>query len=434
MPRTDDQPADSLHDDSSRSPVNPIVLKAHDGVKPRPVLPSPVFHGRRIPVTEGYIDLDDIVLWQDNERLTIHVNQFHNIYDRAPDPDELLAIMQSTTSLAGLDENDQFRIMELAASIAANGVRTPPVIAQDGKLLDGNRRIAACHQIMNNDRFTTEEKNRAKTIRVWQLTDSSSKSDEEAVVISLNFEPDYKQDWPEYVKARKVYDAWRAILDVEVSPTPIRLKGLRGGLARRFALSTDRLNRYIAMVDLAQEFEDYQTLEKQRDEFEVQHKSERYFQYFDEMGKGRSPGGVNYTMNQDDTFKNLVFDLTYDGKFRNFAQIRELRHAYHNDEAMDILRDARGTSDRDHGQELVDDALSVSRTARAIERKVGGNKRIEAFVDWLLAVPVSFFDVGRAGSVTAINLNRLYLALKLVEGHLPEDSEEDEPASEETAA
>ena len=276
-----------------------VVLQSHDGVAPRPVLPSPVFHGRRIPVIEGFVDLDDIVLWQDNERLTIHVNQFKTFYGRDPDPDELISIMHSTTNLAGLDQHDQFKIEDLARSIAVNGVRTPPVIAQDGRLLDGNRRIAACHHIMDNDSFSSDEKSRAKKIRVWKLTDSSSESDEEAVVISLNFEPDYKQDWPEYVKARKTHDAWRAILDIESNPSPVRLRELRRSLARRFAISVDRLNRYIEMVSLAQEFEDYQRLEKDHDEYEVQHKSERYFQYFDEMGKGRNPGGVNYTMNQD---------------------------------------------------------------------------------------------------------------------------------------
>ena len=99
---------------------------------------------------------------------------------------------------------------------------------------------------------------------------------------------------------------------------------------------------------------------------------------------------------------------------------------------MEILREARAARDRDHGRELVANALSVSRAARAVERRVGGNKRIESFVDWLLDMPVSFFDVGRAGSVSAVNLNRLYEALKLVEGHMDTDSDQNEPSADDT--
>ena len=394
-----------------------LSLKSHQGIQPHPLRPSPVFHGRSVPVNVGFVDVRDIRLWRGNRRLNIHVSQFEKTHGRAPDSDDLLDIMGSRANLAGLDKKDQFKIVDLAKSIAASGVRQPPIIAYDGVLLDGNRRVAACRHILEND-FSSEEKERAATVQVWRLTEHASNDEENAVVVSLNFEKDLKVEWPEYVKGQILYEEWRAMLEREDRPLGARQNELKRELARRYAITVDRCNRYIAMVELADDFEDYQRNERGKDAHEVKHRSNEYFQYFDELGKGRSPGGVNWSMNQDDAFRNLVFDLLHDGKFRNYVQIRDLRHAYGNEEAMDLLRAARNTEDEDEAQQRVDLGLSAGKVARAEERRIGGNKRVEAFVRWLREAPVEFFSAGEPGAITEENLGRLYSALKLVEGHM----------------
>ena len=137
-----------------------VRLRAHNGSEPHPVRPTPTFHGRQIPMRTGFVDVDHINLWGDNERLTIHVKQFEKASGRTPTSSELLDIMRSEANLAvpGLDGKDQFRIQALAASIAVNGVRVPPVIAIDGTLLDGNRRVAACLHVLHDSNFSHEEK------------------------------------------------------------------------------------------------------------------------------------------------------------------------------------------------------------------------------------------------------------------------------------
>lgn len=400
-----------------------VELRAHNGSEPHPVRPTPTFHGRQIPMRTGFIDVTHINLWGDNERLTIHVKQFQKVFGRPPTATELLDIMRSEANLSvpGLDGKDQFKIRDLAGSVAANGVRVPPVIALDGTLLDGNRRVAACLHVLRNPDFTREQKARAKTIRVWQLTEDAGPDDANAVVVSLNFEPDLKEEWPEYVKARKVFEEWRATLELNPGSSAAKQRKLKQGLARVFGITPQRANRYIGMVELADEFEDHQRNERGRDEYEVQHAADRYFQYFDELGRGQKPGGVNYAMNHDDAFRSLVFDLLHDGKFRRWAQVRDLRYAYEDDEAMDFLTSARAEKDVDRAQELVDNGLSAGRMARAVERRIGGNKRVESFVTWLREAPMEFFSVGQPGAITRENLRRLYEALRLVEGHVPDE-------------
>ena len=396
-----------------------VLLDSFNGASTGPVRPTPYFHGKEIPMMSGYVRTKEITLWDRNERLDIHLNQFRHKFGREPNADELLDIMLSKLNLPGVEPGDAFEIVELARSIANNGVRKPPILDTDGTLLDGNRRVTACHYILNSNEFTLEQKKRAEHIFIWQLTEFATDDDRYRVVVSLNFEPDCKQNWPEYVKARKVAEAWRSMVSVEIPPPgPKRQAAMKRDLSQRFALgpNTTEVNRYLRMVQWADDFEDYQIDISKRDQYEVKHKANEKFQYFDELSKGASPGTVAYTLNQDEALKRLAFDLLFQGKFRNWTQIRDLRYVANNDESRDILRKAKDLevkdeSDREDAQELVDQAIAIVRSKRAEERSLGSNTRIETFVKWLEELPVKAFR----DEIKPENLQRLLRALQLVQ-------------------
>ncbi len=396
-----------------------IQLVPRKGILVSPVSPRPCFHGREVAMNGGFVKTTDIALWDGNERLEIHLGQFEQKNGRRPFPDELLSIMLSTMDLPGIpeeDRKDQFAIAQLARSIAVNGVRKPPIIDSDGTLLDGNRRVAACYYILNSDEFDSEQKQRVEYVYVWQLSQYATEDERNAVVVALNFEPDCKQDWPEYVKARKVYEEWQAMLAAESrTPGPQRQAALKRELSVRFALGPDTavVNRYLKMVDWATEFELYQISQNNRDTYEVKHRANRYFQYFDELAKGTRPGGVAYALEQDEAFKHLVFDLLFDGKFRNWRQIRELKFIYENEEAREALGRARKEPDAEIAEEHLENAMALARSQRAEMREIGANTRIEAFVKWLEDLPVKSFR----DAIRPENLRRLLKALKLVETH-----------------
>ena len=286
----------------SRSRSRRVQLGERHGIAPAPVRPTPKFHGHEIPMNAGFIDINDIPLWLNNERLDVHIGQFAQKTGRLPSSEELLGIMLSEAQLPGVTEADEFKILDLARSIAQNGVQRPPIIDLDGSLLDGNRRVAACHFLLRSGEFSAEEKQRARWLYVWQLTEHSAPEDRERVVVGLNFEPDYKQPWPEYVEARKVFDEWQMMLALERrTPSPQRVRDMKRELSHRFALGPkiDVISRYINMVQWANDFEDYNVLERNGDEFEVKHRARKYFQYFAELARGVKPGGVAYTLEQD---------------------------------------------------------------------------------------------------------------------------------------
>lgn len=390
-----------------------VELKGKKDVPVNVVRPEPYFHTRRVPMYGGFVKTTDIELWQENDRLDIHLNQFRQVRSREPDSGEVLNIMLSQMDLPGLSVKDEFMIVELARSIAVNGVRKPPIIDIDGTLLDGNRRVAACYYILNSKDFTTEQKQRVQEVYVWQLTETATADDRYAVVTSLNFEPDHKQDWPEYVKARKVASEWEAMLATSPTvPGPERQRELKKELSQRFALGPDTrvVNRYLTMVRWADEFEDY-LRDKGADEYAVKHRANKVFQYFDELAKGTGPGGVAYTLNQDEDFKHLVFDLLYQGKFQNFTLVRALKH--YNDDVFEGLSEARAEKDVDVAQKLVKDVLTGAE-ANANENRKNAlpNTRILEFVKFLVGLSHEDFRE----KVRPETLQALLEALELVQG------------------
>jgi hypothetical protein len=402
-----------------RSLGGPLVPQGHAGIGPGPVRPTPIFHGREVPMNCGFVKTVDLVLWENNERLDIHLAQFKEHFGRGPTPAELLDLMLSRLHLEGIPDDtrhDQFEIPALARSIATNGVQRPPILSRDGALLDGNRRVAACHYLIHSDEFSADQKRRVENLFVWQLSPHSTAEHEDAVVVALNFESDHKQEWPEYVKARKINDEYQTMVAAfgGRTPSPREQAAIKLELSKKFALGPDAhvVNRYLKMVRWATDFEEYQINARRRNEFEVQHKASRYFQYFDELAKGEK-NGVARTLEDDDNYRHLVFDLLFQGKFSNWKQIRELKKIYDNDEALTELRKAHEAPDADAADEHIENAVSIARTKRAEARAMGANTRIESFVQWLKDLPISAFR----DQIRAENLRKLLEALRLVEGH-----------------
>lgn len=375
------------------------MIRTHDRDGfPRPVIPKPRFHGMQIDLTEVWVDPKDLRLWPENDRLEIHVAEFKKINARGPNSDELLGIMLSKIELPGVLKNeDEFKIKSLADSIANNGVRVPPIIDAGGVPQDGNRRLAACLLILMSDDYPNEAKQRVQRILVRRMSEHAQEEEYRAVVIGLNFEPDEKVDWPEYIKARKVAEDWETMLAAEGGePAPRRRVALRRQVADSFVITTDRVDRYLKMVSWADRFEEHHRIERGRGVHEVQRAASEHFQYFAEMSIGLSEGGVANTLSMDDDLRTMTFDLLYDGKIRAFPQIRELPKVARNDEARDLLLEAvQMPSDEKslpYARDKVSDAVAQARAADRELRSAGADARIKNFVKWFIDLPLNTFE------------------------------------------
>jgi len=360
----------------------PLRLFGAEGLPVRPVRPTPNFLGSDVQLTEGFANTLDILFWEDNLRLKLDLGNFRRREGRNPDPDEL---RQMLWPKGDLPKDDPYKIVILADDIAARGVQTPPVIDYWGTAWDGNRRLAACRYILTSNDYTPEQQARARKIRVWQTDEHATKDQIAAIVTSLNFGDDFKLPWPEYVRARQVYDAYIERRDGEASRHVLSDRDetkIRQDIGKAFGIKTAAVTRFCKMVVWALDFEDYHR-EQDRDEVEIANRTNALFQYFYELDSGRGDDKLAVKLRDDEGFRAIVFDLMFDGKFKNWAQIRELRRVYDNPEALDELKKAHTETSSATGRVRVNDAIDLARQRSVAFRQAGRADELARVTKWL---------------------------------------------------
>lgn len=288
-----------------------IELQSRNGLAVRPVMPAPEFLGRTIPLVEGYVDILQLPLWENNARVQLLVAAFEDRYGRMPAQEELLGLMTGAQKVPGQSADDPYDLKPLAASIAKRGVELPPVLDYDGVPRDGNRRIAACKLLLNSN-APAEIKERARYVRVWLSDTPLTDNQVHAIVVARNFEPELKLEWAEYVKARLVAKEFEHRRLMEPELTASRESALRKEVGEHFSIPTNRVTRYLKMVQWANDFKRYHVEERERDEHEVEYKANENFQWFYEIEAGKSGEKLTDQLALDDELRAAVYDLMYD--------------------------------------------------------------------------------------------------------------------------
>ena len=393
-----------------------------------PVQPVPRFQGRPIPMLRYRASPRDLALWAGNDRLQIHVSQFQQTTGHPPDAEETLQIMRSESGLQGAPEGDEFSIRDLADDIAAFGLERPPILARDGRLLDGNRRIAACLMILNDSAYDQEARERVQDVEVHELSEHATEPDADWVVTTLNFRRDQKKEWRDYVKARKIYAEWDRMMRAHPGATDKKQREMRLTLAKRFQMGnrTDAVGRFLKMVEMADEFEAFMVDERGENAFEVRHRAMKHFQFFDELtkGSGKRTRGADHALRQSDRLREVVFDLLYQGKFANWTLVRDLKHAPENAEVMEELEQARD-ADHEKGTRMVRAALTEARQNSPETVETSSDLRIGQFVAFLEKMSITGFQ----HSVSTASLKKLLRALQLVEAMVTKLLDEKQRAS-----
>lgn len=359
----------------------PLELFDWEGFAVRPA-PASTFLGRAIPLQEGFVKTEDVEFWPENRRLAIDLENFRRRENRKPDPDELKRMLWPT---GGTGKGDPYDVGELADDIAARGVLTPPVIDYWGTAWDGNRRLAACLYVLASDDYSDAQKERARRIRVWQTSEHATKDQIEAIVTSLNFGKDFKKPWPEYVRARQVYDAYVELRDIEASRRVVSDRDetkIRRRVAQRFGIKTAEVTRYCKLVTWALEFEDFHR-EQNRDENEISTRTAELVQYFVELDAGGPGDKLANRFEGDEGFRAIVFDLLFDGKIKNFQQVRDLRKVYDTPEAFAVLKDAHAEPNSAVARAGVADAIFTAKKKSQESRQAGRGNELASIAKWL---------------------------------------------------
>lgn len=358
-----------------------LALFGQDGFDVRPA-PSSTFLGRSIPLMEGFVKTQHVEFWQENKRLNIDLRNFRRREGRNPDPEELKKMLWPKGSTS---KGDPYEIAELADDIAARGVITPPVIDYWGTAWDGNRRLAACLYVLASDEYSDVQKERASSVRVWQTGEHATKDQIDAIVTSLNFGKDLKKPWPEYVRARDVYEAYIDLRDIEASRRTLNDKDetkIRRRVAAKFGIKTQEVTRYCKMVTWAIEFEDFHR-EQDRNENEIESRTSELFQYFYELDAGIGDDKLANRFAADEAFRAIAFDLLFDGKIKSFQQVRELRRVYDTPAALDQLKDAHAQPSTALGRAGVESAIFTAKKKSEESRQAGKGNELASIAKWL---------------------------------------------------
>jgi hypothetical protein len=359
-----------------------------NGLKQHAVVPTPVFNEKAIPMTEGYVKLEDLKLWRGNHRLELHVQEFRERNGREPSDDELVKIMQGAINLPSLGKADPFKLGPLADSIARKGVERPPIVSYDGVPQDGNRRISASLLVLYGKNFTVEQKERARYIRVWRAPKGTTEDQFDAIVVALNFETDHKEPWPEYIKARLVVDSFDARREeLRGRTTASQIKKIKEDVAKRFAIKVQEVTRYVNMVRWAADFHDYH-VEEGRDPATVRYKTDKIFQWFYEIDAGKGDEKLTRKIETDDTLKAIVYDLMFD-VLDSGAQVRDLHRVVADAETAQMLLKAHEVmhKDPDEALRLVDDAIIEAKRRNVKRRAVGFDQFLKTMLDRLGTTP-----------------------------------------------
>lgn len=365
-----------------------VPLLEWNGLKPHPVAPIPTFNDRAIPMTEGYVKLEDLKLWLGNHRLELHMQEFRERNAREPSEEELVKIMQGAIELPSLEKTDPFKLAGLANSIARKGVERPPIVSYDGVPQDGNRRIAASLLVLHGKDFTGEQKERARHIRVWRAPKGTTRDQFDAIVVALNFEEDHKEPWPEFIKARLVVDHYNARREeLRGRTTAAQLKSIRQDVAKRFAIKPAEVTRYINMVRWADDFHEYH-IEAGEDPAAVRYRTDKIFQWFYEIQAGRGEEKLTHKLEVDDTLKEIVYDLMF-SVLNSGAQVRDLYRVVADPGTAQTLVQAHNVmhQDPDEALRLVEHAIVDAKQRNVKRRAIGFDQWLENMLNWLGTTP-----------------------------------------------
>ena len=366
-----------------------IFQRYVDEMKPGPMeMPRRTnrrFHGREVPLWQGYVHVENVEGYVENLRLRFYLNQWSSEQtspQQVPSTEEVYQIMVGADDKEKRDSDKPFHISRMSDSIVRNSVREPIIVHYLGSgktaLWDGNRRFFGTKHIMIVDR---PEYVGVRATAQWipayvYLSSGDTQKDVQTkhdILVECNFVDPEQIPWPNYVKAEQVYKEYENRMKIDPNDQVLS-RQVKGELAGEFGLKGWRTaDRWIKMYNLTLQFKEYQEEEQERDLTVVDLLIQERFEYFDELSKP----GVFGSLSNDPDARDEVFDWMWDGKFKAWADVRQVPK---------ILADpvARQQAN-DPGPDGVKNAIAtvITNDPGRIKDKTAANERIKQFATWL---------------------------------------------------
>jgi len=290
-----------------------------------------LFHNEWVDVYPKDLKFEEIKYWPQNYRTVLDFDVLAKQKKKSIDE---LTVPEITDFL--VHRHDLY-LYDLAESIRKNGVRVPLIIADDGTLLDGNRRYFACSYLYQDAKNKNEtvprvlEKIPALIIKSKDINERLKQK----ILAEANFVSDFKVPWTLDVKAKVISDYFDSCLN----------KGLSKEKAYEeiqdiYGVSKSDVEAYVEAIALTKDFIANAKDDKKNQFREIVQGKFVYFWEFRNKGlKGRAPLDPRSELPQ---VKQLFFKMLENQRFSNLKQVEPMIRAVRDKDRWEILSESQG--------------------------------------------------------------------------------------------
>ena len=357
---------------------------------PKPQIKQRLYNGRKILVWEGRIKIELIQAWVENPRIELEKKKYlSKVGQREITDDEIFTLMKNDSDV---------KLKDLRDDIIKNGLREPLTLSFSAKLLDGNRRFFAIKYALEGMAQTDPNRQDLETVDVHVLSEIATEEDEQNVLVEENFSASLKIEWPDYVKARKVINAYEGdCLTIDQ-------------LSSKFSWAKSKIKETIKIHEIITDFIVYATSGIDHSdetggglglsEQEAEALAAKNYQFFNEAQKS-----FYDSLKSDIDFKIQFFKWIAESKFSSFPEVRIAYKVWQHPEAKSIILQPDPAAAKSAKAILDYDSRVVRSDAEA-------EARIENFVKFLKELTAGEFQ--KIPSQTALKLEAaLGLVIKL---------------------
>jgi len=312
------------------------------------------FHDIDVEVYEGFVNVDVIELWRDNRRTTLDIE--HLMSESKKDIKELT----DNEIIDYILKQGLHKITDLAGSIKKNGVRVPLILSYDKKLIDGNRRFLACKYLIKTEASRNEK---FTEILVRCLKKNISDDIILKIIAEMNFLTDYKEDWPEEVRAKFAIERFKEFCE-ELKDEELAYKKVSYFLN----ISKADIIRFKSVFKMIGEYINFVGKEAKKD---AERFAREKFHFFEEFHNKAMVGNKQL---QDDVLKEskqLLYKYLQNSELNSTTKVREFVQIVKAVPVRKHLKEVSGTFE----------------TARAVYYEYVGPKKVAAkilsFYNWL---------------------------------------------------
>jgi len=307
-----------------------------------------IFHDKVVEVYEGYVDVNSLKLWKDNDRTLLdleHLAKESGLQDIGKLSDEDI--------IKSIIKNGLHKIKELAKSIKMNGVRVPLIITYEKEILDGNRRFIACKYLLDTEE---EQKDEFKSVLAYCLKPNLSKNLRYKIISEMNFLPDHKEKWPREVRAKYIRQ-----LFIEYREKYGEKKAINE-ITFLLGIGKSDVYRFIAVLNMINEYKNFAKKISEQAEKEAELFAREKFQFFEEFYNKYIKAKVHSKGIKND--KELFYYYLFNKQLVSVMAIRDFAAMLQYPSIKKIVRKKKETLD--YAKAIYDDAIIPKRTAYTI--------------------------------------------------------------------